>query len=358
MAASAGCLWQTRTAPGTAPVDASAMTICSHRHSAPRWPLSPPWPRILVATALLAAATITTTTTTEAQEPSPPAAEEQVLETSDGLRFGAWYYPPPGETKPTATVILVHDIEGSHKSVGDLARSLQRAGCAVVAPDLRGHGSQAQRSGDGDAHRSLRKVDFEAMAASHGRVRDDPASSHRGEIEAVRCWIKNQADAGRLDLDRLCVVGSGLGATLATMWTAADWNWPPTTAGPQGQQVRALVLVSPAMSKRGLSMTAPLSSEAIRFNVPVMVLAGTGDREASRFFDQVKRFRSKAWFQQRDGQPPEKARDLEGPGDATAFLIQCNTTLSGDKLATDPTVNVADKVKTFLGLVLDKKPRE
>jgi pimeloyl-ACP methyl ester carboxylesterase len=229
-----------------------------------------------------------------------------------------------------------------------------------VAPDLRGHGSGSQRSGEAaaDAHQLLRKADFEAMAASDGRVRDDPASSHRGEIEAVRGWIKKQADAGKLDIDRLCVVGSGLGATLAAVWTAADWNWPPTTAGPQGQQVKALVLVSPAMARRGLSMTGPLASEAIRFSVPVMVLAGTSDREASRVFDQLKRFRPKEWFQQRDGQPPEKARDLDDPGDATAFLIQCNTTLSGDKLATDTTVNVADKVKTFLGLMLDKKPRE
>lgn len=329
-------------------MEASPMTHCSPRR------IASPQPWLRVAAAMLA----TAGTHAVAQERPLAAAEEQSLETSDGVRFGAWYYAAPPETKPTTTVILIHDLGGSHKSVGDLARALQRAGCAVVAPDLRGHGAQPQRSGDGDAHLLLRKVDFEAMAASHGRVRDDPASSHRGEIEAVRGWIKKQADAGTLDLDRLCVVGSGLGATLAAMWTVADWNWPPTTAGPQGQQVRALVLVSPAMSKRGLSMVAPLATETIRSSVPIMVLAGTSDREASRFFDQLKRFRPKAWFQQRDGQPPEKARDLEDPGDATAFLIQCNTTLSGDKLATDTTLAVADKVKTFLGLMLDKKPRE
>jgi len=323
------------------------MTHRSPRRIAPR-----PWLR--VAAAML----VTAASHAVAQERPLPAAEEQPLETSDGVRFGAWHYAAPPETKPTATVILIHDLGGSHKSVGDLARALQRAGCAVVAPDLRGHGTQTQRSGEGDPHVLLRKVDFEAMAASHGRVRDDPASSHRGEIEAVRGWIRRQADAGTLDLDRLCVVGSGLGATLAAMWTVADWNWPPTTAGPQGQQVRALVLVSPAMSKRGLSMVGPMATETIRSSVPILVLAGAGDREASRFFDQLKRFRPKAWFQQRDGQPPEKARDLEDPGDATAFLIQYNTTLSGDKLATDTTLDVASKMKTFLDLMLDKKPRE
>lgn len=298
-----------------------------------------------------------------AQDASVPAAEELKLETSDGWRIAAWYYAAPTEAKATATVILIHDLGGSHKTVVDLARSLQRAGCAVVAPDLRGHGASLTRPGDdngvkgdsADPHQLLRKGDFEAMATSHGRVRDDPKSSQRGDIEAVRDWIKRQSEAGALDIDRLCIVGSGLGATLASLWTAADWNWPPTTAGPQGQQVRAVVLVSPAMSKRGLSMTAPFASEPFRLTVPVMVLAGTGDRDASRLFDQFKRFRPREWFQQRDGQPPEKARELDDAADATAFFIQCNTSLSGDKLATDATVNVAEKVKTFIALALARK---
>lgn len=316
-----------------------------------------------VALLLAATAVVASIPSAVAQEAALPPAQEQALETSDGVRFAAWHYPVPPESQAVATVILIHDLGGSHKTVGDLARSLQKSGCAVVAPDLRGHGSSSSRAGDGAAARGeqgespqlLRKSDFEAMAASSGRVRDDPASSNRGEIEAVRAWIKRQADAGKLDIDSLCVVGCGLGATVAAMWTAADWNWPPTTGGPQGQQVRALVLVSPAMSKRGLSMTAPLASEPLRFSVPVMVLAGSGDREAARVFDRFKLSRPKEWFQQRDGQQPETAKDLQAPADATAFFIQCNTTLSGDKLATDATINAAEKMKTFIGLSLARK---
>lgn len=301
--------------------------------------------------------------TARAEDGPLPAAQEQLLETSDGVRFATWYYPSAAESGPAAVIILIHDVGGSHKTLGDLARSLQRAGYAVVAPDLRGHGSSplrtaesgATRGDQAESHHLLRKADFEAIAASRGRVRDDPASSDRGEIEAVRAWIKRQSDAGKLDIDRLCVVGSGLGATLAAMWTAADWNWPPTTGGPQGQQVRALVLVSPAMAKRGLSMTGPLASESIRVAVPVLVLAGQGDREASRLFDQFKRFRPKEWFLLRDGQSPETAKDLKAPGDATAFFIQCNTTLSSDKLAADTTINAAEKIRTFLSLALARK---
>jgi alpha-beta hydrolase superfamily lysophospholipase len=286
------------------------------------------------------------------------------LETSDGIRIAAWYYPAPEDAKAVATVILVHDLEGSHKTVDNLARNLQRAGCAVVAPDLRCHGgsgsrpmAQAGSGGKGDAiePRLLKKIDLESMAAATGgRLRDQ--SAMRGEIEAVRSWIKQKSDGGTLDIDRLCVVGCGLGGTLASMWTAADWNWPPTTTGPQGQQVRALALISPVWATKGISMSVPLTSDAIQHAIPLMVVAGKGDRDAIRLFDQLKRFRPSEWFQQRAGMPAEKAKDLEDPADGTAFFIQIDTTLTADKLANDPALHVADQIKTFFALALARKP--
>lgn len=303
-----------------------------------------------------------------AAEAAAPATGETVeelrLETSDGIRIAAWYYPAPEDAKAVATVILVHDLEGSHKTVDNLARNLQRAGCAVVAPDLRCHGGSGSRpaaqtgsGGKGDAMepRMLKKIDLESMAAATGgRLREQ--SAMRGEIEAVRYWIKQKSDAGTLDIDRLCVVGCGLGGTLASMWTAADWNWPPTTAGPQGQQVRALALISPVWATKGISMSVPLTSDAIQHAIPLMVVAGKGDRDAIRLFDQLKRFRPSEWFQQRAGLPAEKAKDLEDPADGTAFFIQIDTTLTADKLANDPALHVADQIKTFFALALARKP--
>lgn len=296
------------------------------------------------------------------------AAEELQLETSDGIRIAAWYYPVPGDAKAVATVILVHDLEGSHKTVDNLARALQRSGCAVVAPDLRSHGGSGSRpaalaaggpKGDAADPRLLKKIDLESMAAATGgRLRDQ--SALRGEIEAVRNWIKQKSDAGTLDIDRLCVVGCGLGATLASMWTAADWNWPPTTTGPQGRQVRALVLISPVWATKGVSMSVPLTSEALQRKIPILVLAGKGDRDAIRLFDQLKRFRPDGWFQQRAGQPADKAtdkaKDLEDPADGTAFFIQTDTSLTADKLANDPALGSADQIKTFLSLALARRP--
>jgi alpha-beta hydrolase superfamily lysophospholipase len=289
------------------------------------------------------------------------AGEELALQTSDGLRIAAWYYRVAGDAKPQAVVMLVHDIEGSHKTVEPLARVLQRAGYAVVAPDLRAHGASqgraaaATRAEDVEP-RMLKKADLEAIAAATGgRLRDQ--SAFRGELEAVRNWIKERSEAGELDIDRLCVVGCGLGGTLATLWTAADWNWPPTTTGPQGRQVRALALVSPVWANKGVSLSVPLASEAIRQQVPIMVIAGKADRDGARLFDQLKRFRPDAWFAVRPGKPPEKAPSLADAADGTAFFSQIDTSLTADKLASDPAAHVGDQLKTFFQFAL-ARPRE
>ena len=141
--------------------------------------------------------------------------EELQLETSDGIRIAAWYYPAAEGSKADATVILVHDLDGSHETVDTLARSLQVAGCAVVAPDLRGHGESGLRPdgvrGDAGDSRLLKKADLESIAAATGGSHRGQAAL-RGEIEAVRNWIKQKSETGELDIDRLCVVGCGLAA--------------------------------------------------------------------------------------------------------------------------------------------------
>jgi hypothetical protein len=141
---------------------------------------------------------------------------------------------------------------------------------------------------------------------------------------------------------------------LASLWTAADSNWPPIASGPQGGQVRALVLISPPWSTKGVSFTVPLSQESLQRRIPVLVLGGKGDRDAVRLFDQFKRLRPAEWFQQRAGQDPEKAKDLADATQGSAFFIQADTSLSADKLVSEPEIKLAEQIKTFLGIALAK----
>jgi alpha-beta hydrolase superfamily lysophospholipase len=308
----------------------------------------PIWPAMAAVLALLGAAI------PAASAPVRDATEAKRfdLETSDGVALATWYYEPPEDAEPLATVILVHDFEGSHKTVEPLALALQEAGCAVAVPDLRGHGASTSQDGrDADLDiRQLRKGDLELIAAgAGGRLREQ--SAVRGDLETVHQFLVSRGAAGGSAEAPLVVIGCGAGATLAALWTAADWAWPPLASGPQGQQVKALVLVSPAWAAKGLALQPALGTDALKREVPVMVLAGTGDRDGIRLFDQLKRQRPREWFDQRADAEFTKAKEVEKPGDATLFLVQLDTTLSGEKLAAE--ADAAPRIKTFLELVLD-----
>jgi pimeloyl-ACP methyl ester carboxylesterase len=288
----------------------------------------------------------------------PAKPEEVVLNTTDGLDLHAWYYPAKLEEDgaPTATVILLHDLEGSHRSVEPLAQALQAAGCDVVSPDLRGHGASTARAGGDLDPRLLKKADFELMAATRGgQIRDQ--SAIRGDVETVRNWIKRKAEDGELDMNRLFVVGSGLGAGVAAAWTAEDANWPAGTKGDQGRQVRGLVLISPPWTTRGFSINGPLANEAVRADVPVMVIAGRADRDAAKVFEQLKRQRLASWFQQRADGTKDKAAKLEDPAKASLFFFEFDSTRTADALASDRTLNPAVVIGKFFGMALARPKR-
>jgi len=266
---------------------------------------------------------------------APEAPSERLrLTTSDDVPFEAWYYPAakPGDQgkdgPAPAVVILLHELGGSHKSVEPLARELQAAGIAVVAPDLRGHGAGAAAES-----KPLKAADFAKMAVTGGgRVRDQ--SSLRGDVETVRDWIKTQAEKGAFDMDKLVVVGSGVGAAVAATWTVADAAWPDIATGPQGGQVRGLVLVSPAWTTRGFSIAQALNNEPVRRRLPVLVIGGGEDADAVKIYDQLKKQRPDGWSEKRAGQAAvTQAAKLAGGTLPTLYLRQFDTALSGDRLA-------------------------
>lgn len=269
-----------------------------------------------------------------AADPAPPAAERLTLATSDGIDLAVWYYPvAEGEQAAGAApvAILLHDVGGAHDTVEALARNLQAGGVAVVAPDLRGHG--ASRRDEDRGPEALKAPDFASMsAAAGGRVRAQ--AEQRGDVETVRGWIKAQADRGILDMDRLVVVGCGVGAVVAAHWTAIDAGWPDLVTGPQGSQVRGLVLVSPRFAMRGFTISPALASEPLRRTLPILVVAGTKDADAVRIYDQLKRQRPDGWSERRAGQgSPTQSPKLRTGARPTLFLRQFDTDLSGDRLA-------------------------
>lgn len=272
----------------------------------------------------------------KASAPAPKDTTKEVtVDTSDGVSVRAWYYPPPEETEPRGSVILIHDLGGSHRSVEPLAKALQAAGYAVVAPDLRGHGTSRLEhlpASQADQAKLLKRPDFEMMSASAGGQKRDQ-SAVRGDIECVRNWMKQQADAGALVMQPLFVVGSGLGATVAAAWTAADASWRDIATGPQGREVAGLVLISPTFITKGYGISPALAQEHVRTSVPVLVLAGSGDRDATKVFEQLKRHRLKDWFDSRHPVGDEKDSSPVPATEASLMLVANPAAATGDALA-------------------------
>ena len=243
----------------------------------------------------------------------PPVRLE--LQTSDRLKLATWYYPIREQDTPLATVLLLHDLGGSHESVEPLSLKLQASDCAVLTPDLRGHGESIdpkleRASGSRPPSELLKSQDFQAMIAMGGGLVRDQASVH-GDIESVRRWIKEQpATKGGVNLSQLYIVGSGLGAALAANWTAADTAWPPITGGPQGGDVNGLVFIDPMSVAKGFSILPALSQEPVKTKLPLMVIAGPDRRDADKIFAQVKRWRPDDWFDSRLGRR-SPAKDSE-----------------------------------------------
>lgn len=335
-----------------------------------------PRPSLTAALVLVALALPVRAQEVAPQQPPPPGApvaapppqepvERLKLETTDGVQLASWYYPPLGAAKPdgsgweevdsAAVVILLHDLDGSHTSVEPLARSLQRQGVAVVAPDLRGHGASTSRAGGTLETRSLKKPDFDMMAVSRGGAIREQASS-QGDVETVRNWVKDRAAGGTLDMERLFVVGTGLGAAVAVQWALADASWPDIASGRQGRDVRGLVLVSPTWTTRGFALSQAMTTDVIRKRIPIMVIGGRDDRDGVKLYDQLKRQRPNEWYEKRAGearpaQSPKAAEDAR----PTLYLLQFDAPLAGDKLAAyraaDPRARAGDPAGLIVGFI-------
>ncbi|MEX0670291.1 MAG: alpha/beta fold hydrolase [Pirellulales bacterium] len=320
------------------------------------------------ATAACLAAAVTTGWPATGQPVAAPSAdgqarratdttEELQLETSDGALLVAWFYPVQEETAPLGTVILIHDLGGSHLTVEPLAKTLQAAGYAVVAPDLRGHGKSLLKNLPGlseDQPKLLKKADFDMVAATRGGQKRDQ-SGVRGDIECVHNWIKQQAEEDKVPSQPLFVVGSGLGASLAASWTAADFLWPDLATGSQGRTVTALIMVSPTFTSKGYSIAPALTSEAVRRAVPLLVIAGAEDRDAVKVFDQLKRQRPKAWFDSRHPFGDEKDASPVQAANASLLLLVNPASRSGDALAAqrspDPRARGGDPAALIIGFM-------
>lgn len=259
------------------------------------------------------------------------------LETRDGIQLNATFYPG-GAGKESLPVILLHSWKGSRKDFGFLPQYLQSQGCAVLVPDLRGHGaSNKQKITDARGNEKVitldaarfKKSDFDLMV--------------RYDIEKLKQYLLSENDAGKLNIDKLCIGGIEMGALLGSAYAKLDWAALRLPGIRQGQDVKAVIMISPKIMFQGFKIPETINSQ---FSSEVAYLIFSGERgaggsDASKVYTAIRKIR---------GISPEL--------DTSISLIQLKTSLQGAKLFTsqDAVKTSGDLIYRFLDRCVGSKP--
>ncbi|MBI1345496.1 alpha/beta fold hydrolase [bacterium] len=213
-----------------------------------------------------------------AKKPAIPAMQNMTLLTKDNVTLHATYFPSAaGRNAPVA--VLLHGTKGNRlvwqAGVGTapgFAQALQNNDFAVLTVDLRGHGENIAGGAAGKPE-VVRFVprDYQAMVAM--------------DLEAVKKFLFDEHQKQALNMNKLAIVGADFSSAVALLYTELDWLKEPyddaaiaSQRTPRGQDVRALVLLSPDTRVPGLNVNNAVTM--IRnMKMPVMIGVGKKDNQ-------------------------------------------------------------------------------
>jgi pimeloyl-ACP methyl ester carboxylesterase len=264
-----------------------------------------------------------------------PAPEEIKLDTADGLGLALTYYAST-KGKQAIPVVMLHGLKQSRNDWKDLAGVLQKQGFAVIVPDLRGHGGSKRVKGMDkplDAG-TMPVAQFGAMVTK--------------DMAAVKDFLREKNNDGELNIDKLCVLGAEMGASVAINFAIADAIEQQRNTVPQpdyqiGKFVKALILLSPELSFRGLPVRT--GNARIIPDVAMLILVGKENPKALKEADRIHGI-----FERYHPEPPEGDDKIDKK---TLFFGKLDTSVQGTKLL-DPNLNVASVVTDFLNRRLIK----
>ncbi len=290
-----------------------------------------------------------------ADQSEPPKPEDVPLTTDDDLDLKATYFP--GRNGPESIpVIIIHGLGPKcnrldFTQTGGLAEYLQSAGsCAVIVPDLRGHGESTKWSEELQKQlRKMRKHPKDPLKAEKLKPADREAML-QFDLIAVKKLLWKKNNKKELNLDKLTVIGVEDGAALALAYAAADaegYEDHRATYGPLklGNFLKALVLISPQTKVVGVNTAQVQHGQQfadLRRDLPIMILAGD---ENPLYFNEAERLQ-KLFVA---GRPKIGAGNkLE---DMTLWFYgkgKTPTKLQGAKLISEPSLKAPEKIAKFI----------
>ncbi len=263
--------------------------------------------------------------------PDPFDIPGNELVTQDGVALKATFYPG-SKGKESVPVILLHSWKGSRKEYVTLAPVLWQAGHAVLVPDLRGHGQSAVQNGVELSAARIGPADIERMIEF--------------DMEKLKSFLVKKNNAGELNIEKLCVIGAEMGATVALNWALLDWSWPQFPGVKQGQHVKALVLLSPERNFKGVGIEGALKNPLLNQFVSIYILLGNGDPKVSKSVELIHSTLARLHREPAEGQEEK---------DKTLFFKGFDTKVQGTKLFALRGLNVEQRIEKFIQLRLANK---
>ncbi|MCH7989225.1 MAG: hypothetical protein IID46_08755 [Planctomycetes bacterium] len=212
--------------------------------------------RICLIVTLLAAYSHVSTGVLSAQGKGSSSADEEkrTIRSLDGWPIAFTYYKPKSAGENTPPVILLHKKNGNRLVWNKFAKRLQVQGYAVFAVDLRKHGESklpAVGSNKKKKKRSSRSIDLKKQDYERMVTRD---------LEGLKKFIVEEHQAKKLNVRKMAIIAAQESAPIAINFAARDWTKRPHDDSarlqdktPRGQDVRALVLLSPNDKVPGIS---------------------------------------------------------------------------------------------------------
>lgn len=156
-------------------------------------------------------------------------------------------YEQSASQKQLPTVLLLHSIGYSSEDWGGLIATLNKAGFAVIAMDLRGHGQSVY---DTNFHKK-------SWPYFTNKTYQKFPSDVLGILSQTQQQVKN------LNLKNMAIVGADLGANSAVL-AAVKMKIKPKT----------MVLISPLVTFKGLYIPVVLTN----LNMPILTMTSKKDR--------------------------------------------------------------------------------
>ena len=260
--------------------------------------------------------------------------QTETIKTKDNIKLRTFYFPS-NKGKEAIPVLIVHEWKGQASPYAKLVLALNKAGCAVIVPDYRGHGGSKEymnRKGE------TKKFNIDTMN------KNDIGSVVTQDLEAVKRFLVKENNEGKLNLNALVVIGIGEGCILGSNWAMRDWQFGPVGSKKRGQDVKALVYVSPKKVYKGVSMDPPLKNPAI-LSLPTFIIWGSESDEAADARQMSKRI---------------TAYKKRAAGSKTAEGIQSGTirtSLSGPSLVNE-SKSVIPEITKFIQAHIDISDEE